>query len=138
MEGTWYPGNSNQDHVSLHQAGLLVSPQALSMVGDASDITIPSWTLNNDELWPVDTRAGKKTKRTKWRGRKWSNPLCDNSINSQLFHLTPGSTVMCSAPYNLFSVCDSPPNAAKYDGPLIEGIWARLLCISWFIVSPGS
>lgn len=58
---------------------------ASSTVGDASDITIPSWTLNNEELCPVDTRGGEKRRRTKWRGRRWSNPLCDNSINSQLF-----------------------------------------------------
>lgn len=33
---------SNQGHVSPDKAGLLVSPQASSTVGDASDITIPS------------------------------------------------------------------------------------------------
>lgn len=81
-------------------------------MGDASDITMPSWTLNNDQLCPVDTRAGKK-RRTKWRGRRWRNPLCDNSINSQLFHLPSGSTVMCSAPYNLHSLCDLPPKRSE-------------------------
>lgn len=105
MEGRWCHRNSNQGRVSPNRAGLLVSPQASPTTGDASDITIPSWILNNDELCPVDTRAGKKRRRTKWRGRRWSNPLCDNSINSQLFHLTSGSTVMCSAPYKLYSVC---------------------------------
>lgn len=71
----------------------------------------------------MDTRAGKKRKRTKWRGRRWSNPLCDNSTNSQLFHLTSGSIVICSAPYNLYSGCALPTtNSTKYYGPLIERI----------------
>ncbi|XP_040333123.1 protein Smaug homolog 1 isoform X1 [Herpailurus yagouaroundi] len=99
-------------HVSPNMAGPLVSPPASSTVGDASDITIPSWTLNNDELCPVDTRGGEKRRRTKWGGRRWSNPLCDNSINSA-FHLPSGSTVMCSAPYNLYSVCALSPKLSK-------------------------
>ena len=99
-------------HVSPNMAGPLVSPPASSAVGDASDITIPSWTLNNDELCPVDTRGGEKRRRTKWGGRRWSNPLCDNSINSA-FHLPSGSTVMCSAPYNLYSVCALSPKLSK-------------------------
>lgn len=112
IDGGWYHRNSNQDHMSPHRAGLLASPQASSTVGDASDITMPSWTLNNDQLCPVDTRAGKK-RRTKWRGRRWHNPLCDNSINSQLVHLTSGSTGMCSALYNLHSLCDLPPKRSE-------------------------
>ncbi|XP_058596655.1 protein Smaug homolog 1 isoform X3 [Neofelis nebulosa] len=99
-------------HVSPNMAGPLVSPPASSAVGDASDITIPSWTLNNDELCPVDTRGGEKRRRIKWGGRRWSNPLCDNSINSA-FHLPSGSTVMCSAPYNLYSVCALSPKLSK-------------------------
>lgn len=114
---------SNQGPVPPDKAGLLVSPQASSTVGAASDITIPSGTLNNDELCPVDNRAGKKRRRTKWRGRRWSTPLCDNSTNSQLFHLTSGSIVMRSAPYNLYGVCALPAtNSTKYYGPLIERI----------------
>lgn len=112
MDGGWYHRNSNQGRVSPHRAGLPASPQALSTAGDASDITIPSWILNNDQLCPVDIRAGKK-RRTKWRGRRWRSPLCDNSINSQLFHLPSASTVMSSAPYNLHSLGDLPPKHSE-------------------------
>jgi hypothetical protein len=31
----------------------------------------------------------------------------------KFFHLTSGSTVMCSAPYNLYSVCALPPKLSK-------------------------
>lgn len=95
------------------QGWAAVPSQASPSVADASDITMPSQTLNNDELCPVDTRGGKKRKRTKWRGRRWSNLLCDHSINSHIFHLTPGSTVMCSAPYNLDSSCALTPKLSK-------------------------
>ena len=126
---TWCHGSSNQDRVSPGMAGQLVS-SGMSTVGNASDITIPSWTLNNADLCPVDTRGGEKRRRIKCRGRRWSSPLCDNSSNSQLFHLTSASTVMCSAPYNLYSVCALPPNSAKYYGPLIKWILLLLLHVS--------
>lgn len=125
----WCHGSSNQDCVLPDMAGQLVS-SGMSTVGNASDITIPSWTLNNADLCPVDTRRGKKKRRIKCRGRRWSNPLCDHSSNSQLFHLTSASTVMCSAPYNLYSVCALPPNSTKYYGPLIKWISLLLLYLS--------
>lgn len=110
LSGKWREGGVTGTQI---RAVLLASPQASPAVGDASDITIPSWTLNNDERCPVATRAGKKRGRAKWRGKRWSNPICDNSISSQRFQLTPGSTVMRSAPYNLYSVCDLPPKLSK-------------------------
>lgn len=120
FSGNWREGGPVRA-VFPNKVGLLVSPQA--SVGAASDITIPSWTLNNGELFSVDTRGEQKSRR-KWRGRRWSNPLCDNSTNSQLFHLTSASTVMCLAPHNLDSVCALPPHSAEYYGPLIERILA--------------
>lgn len=51
---------------------------------------------------------GRKRRRTKWRGRRWSNPLSDHSIHAHSFHLTSGSSVMFSAPHNLYSVCALP------------------------------
>lgn len=50
----------------------------------------------------------EKRRRRKWRGRRWSNTLCDHSIHAHGFHVTSGSSVMCSAPYNLYSVCTLP------------------------------
>lgn len=51
--------------MSPNRAGLLVSS---TTVGDASDITIPSWTLNNADLCLVDTRGREKRRRTRGEG----------------------------------------------------------------------
>lgn len=80
---------------------------------------------------------GKK-RRIKWRGRRWSNPVCDNSINSQHFHLTSRSTVMCSAPHNLYSVCALPLRLSKIVWSSNQEILLLLLHVSWFIIRPVS
>ena len=67
--------------------GWAASLPGMSTVGNASDITIPSWTLNNADLCPVDTRGGKKRRRIMCRGRRWSKPL---PIAPQLLAFSPG------------------------------------------------